>query len=454
MSTFTPLRFTGVSEYSDDFQTILNRAVAIASLPVQAIQNEQALLIAKKQALTSLGAKIDGLASAVKNVGMVASSKALNALSSNANRVSVTNNGATASAVYTITDITSVARAASETTASGFATADADQVDADGTLELVIGSTTHTITLGAGENNLNGLRDAINALGAGVSASVLNTGSGGTPYYLSLNANAPGATTLQLRATAGDGGANILTSANQGANAVFKLNGLDVVKSDNVVTDVIPGVSFTIVSTTTAGESVTLTLNSDRGALATALSGLASAYNSLRSEALQHVGEHPGVLAGDFIVRLALEKMRELTTYQGTGAIQSLAELGVTLDSEGKMSFEPVTLYTLSSAGFDASFVFLGSAASGLGALHAGFSSISDPVAGLIRTQQSQYDAADERLQKQVAELGARIEYMQLNLMRQLQNADTVLARLESQQTILDASIQSLNLVLYGRKDK
>ena len=39
--SLTPLTFTGVSTYSRDFQTILNRATQIASLPIQQLQNQQ-----------------------------------------------------------------------------------------------------------------------------------------------------------------------------------------------------------------------------------------------------------------------------------------------------------------------------------------------------------------------------------------------------------------------------
>ncbi|MGH9675168.1 MAG: hypothetical protein ACRD44_18510, partial [Bryobacteraceae bacterium] len=74
-------------------------------------------------------------------------------------------------------------------------------------------------------------------------------------------------------------------------------------------------------------------------------------------------------------------------------------------------------------------------------------------VSGLIKTQQDQYDAADTRLGNQVEEITARITYMQTSLMRQLQAADALLAGLESQQTILDASLKGLNLLLYGKKD-
>jgi hypothetical protein len=42
---------------------------------------------------------------------------------------------------------------------------------------------------------------------------------------------------------------------------------------------------------------------------------------------------------------------------------------------------------------------------------------------------------------------------MRAGLASKLQIADTMLASLESQQRVLDASLQSLNLVLYGKKE-
>jgi len=42
---------------------------------------------------------------------------------------------------------------------------------------------------------------------------------------------------------------------------------------------------------------------------------------------------------------------------------------------------------------------------------------------------------------------------MQTSLSAKLQQADVLLAQLEAQQTLLDASVQSLNLLLYGKQD-
>lgn len=449
----SPLVFTGVSDFSDDFQTILNRAVSIARLPLIQLQNEQSDLLTKKQLLTELRSAVAGVASALEALGTAGRTRALAASSSNTARVTVSLNGATQAASYSISEITSVAKAASETTLNGYATADQTAVSADGILELVVGSNTYTIDV-TGANNLNGLRDAINAANAGVTATVLNTGTGGTPYYLAITANSPGAQTLQLRETAGDAGSNLLTSSNQGANAVFKLNGLDIVKSDNVISDVIPGLTFTIVSTTNPGETVELKLFSSRSTLATKLADLADAYNTLRSKVSAQVGETAGLLSGDFLVREIQQNLRELAAYESSGTIRRLADLGLEFNDQGEMSFNSSKFYSLSEAEIAAAFDFLGSETSGLGGLSQEFAQISDPLTGLIKLQQDQYDAADERLSRHIEELTSRIEFMQLSLSAKLQQADTLLAQLESQQVLLEASIKGLELALYGKKDR
>jgi flagellar hook-associated protein 2 len=280
-SLSTPLTFTGVSTFSSDFQTILQRAVSIANVPVQQLQGQQSQLLAQKQLLTDLNGSVGSLANDVSALADLGTSKAISVVSSNSSIVSVAANGTTQPATHTITEITSVAKAASETSASGFATANSTSVTSGSSFELAIGSKTYNVPIASNNNNLNALRDAINNLGVGVTASVLNTGSGATPYYLSLSANATGQNAIQLRTTAGDATTNILTATNPGANASFKLDGILVTNPDNVISSVIDGVTFTILNTTASGASVTLSSSSDRSRLESALSNLVSDYNAV-----------------------------------------------------------------------------------------------------------------------------------------------------------------------------
>jgi hypothetical protein len=75
------LSFTGISQFSNDFQTILNRAVAIAQLPVTALQNQQANILQEKQLSTSFETAVSALAASVMNLGALGASQAMGATS-------------------------------------------------------------------------------------------------------------------------------------------------------------------------------------------------------------------------------------------------------------------------------------------------------------------------------------------------------------------------------------
>jgi flagellar hook-associated protein 2 len=451
----TPLRFTGVSQFSADFQTILERAVRVASIPLQQLQNQQANLLTKKQVLSDLRSVTDALASTVSTLGALGASKAITASSSNTNRVTISVTGTPSAGTHTISEITSVATAAAETTLTGFATVDTTAVSGTGAMELVVGSNSYTKTLGAGENNLNAIRDWINGLGAGITASVLNTGDAEEPYYLYLSAASTGATTLQLRTTDGDAGSNILTATNQGTDAVFKLNGIAMSRPQNTIADAIPGVSFTIVNRTDDGETVTLALSSSRAKLSAELNSFAVNYNNLVKQLNAQIGESAGLLTGDSIIRETQQALRAITGYTAAaGTVRTLADLGIAFDTKGVMTFNATTFNALSDAAISSAFDFLGSAATGFGAMAGRLTQISDPITGMIRSQQDQIDTADQRITKQIEAMTARIEVMQKSVSEKLQIYDTLLARLESKQTMIEASYRGLELVLYGKKDR
>ena len=96
--SFTPLAFTGISSYSSDFQTVLSRAVSIASLPLKRLQNDDTDLLQKKQILGSFNGALTSLGDSLAALGKVSQEKALVASSSNTSKVTVANTGAESAA--------------------------------------------------------------------------------------------------------------------------------------------------------------------------------------------------------------------------------------------------------------------------------------------------------------------------------------------------------------------
>ena len=54
--SITPLTLTGVSPFSSDLQTILDRAVQIAQIPIKQLQNKESELLQQKTLLGTFSA--------------------------------------------------------------------------------------------------------------------------------------------------------------------------------------------------------------------------------------------------------------------------------------------------------------------------------------------------------------------------------------------------------------
>lgn len=544
----TPLYFTGLSTYSSDFQSIIQRAVQIADLPVQSLQNQEFTVNAQEQALSALEPAVSALGTDVANLGTLASTQGLAASSSDPSIVSVQNTGSTSPGTYTVSNIQSLASAASETSLSGYTSS--QSINTSGLLTLVSGSNTYQLNLSAsGQNNVAGLAQAINNVDAGVTASVLTAGSSD---YLVVSANNPGATTLQLNSvTPADlltstgsgtestlqtyadaestpvsqngqvqlvvgsqsyalnvsGSANtldglaqainsenagvtasvvgsvgtyalsitaqggpttiqlndlqnptdLITDTNQGSNAQFQINGIatPIVEPTNTISDVIPGVTFTLLNTTSGSQSVTLSLAPSSSQLASALKNFVNDYNTLVNDVTAQQGQNAGALGGNLIINQISNAMQDLAMYYNPSAnstINSLSDLGVTFSETGQMSFSSNTFNALSETQISDAYKFLGSSSSGFAALASNFTQLSDPITGAIETQLSGYQSEITDLQDQIATGEAYVNQVQQTATQQMEAADALVAELQQQQTEVDASIQSVNYVLYGRQ--
>jgi flagellar hook-associated protein 2 len=538
------LYFTGISQYSSDFQSILTRAHEIAQLPITALQNEVSANQGKSQALDAMDPVVGRLGSVVASLGSLAANGGLSASSSNSSLVTATTTGNPAAGTYTISNIKSLASAASEMSLTGYADATGAKVSSSGYVNLVVGSQTYQLNI-AQENNLGGLVNAINNSGAGVTASILTTGTGATPDYLVLTATSTGATTLNLNdlqspndlvtstgtgtetslntyadpfstpvsasgyvnlvvgsrtynlnisgsnylsglvqainssganVTASivnralsistkDGGAttiqvndmtpkNLISNTNQGSNADFFLNGIEVTRSSNTVNNIISGVSFTLTGlTTNSAPSATISVSSSGSQLSGALQTLVSSYNALQTQLGQQEGKSGGVLVGDSLIWQISSDMQQLATYwnpNSTSSIHSLSDLGIEFSNTGQMSFNQNTFNSLSTSQISDAYSFLRSSTSGLGALANNFTAITDPIEGLIAVQQNDYTSEDQHLNDRISALTQQATVAQNALTAKVQAADALVAQLQSEQNSVSAQVQSLNYVLYG----
>ncbi len=442
MSAGVPVSFTGVSKFSDNFQTLLERSFTVANLPVKNLQTEQTIQLAKQQELGNLATDVRGLRDAFSTLGVRAAQGAISASSTDSSVATIVITGSPSAISFDL-DVTSAAAAAQETSTASVADSAVDTLAADGLFTLTVGSQVTAIDLSQSglDNTLEGLRDYVNSNDLGVQATIINTSSDveNPAYHLTLTADDTGATTLSLTDS---GEQQLLTQVNQGTNAVFTVNGVPVTNSGNTIVDFAPGLTLTIID---AG-AATVAAKADIANLSNALTAVATQYNAVVSRVVSHIGDGAGVLSGDSLIRETQSALRELTGRLGDGSVFSMADLGLELDDTGALSFDPAKFSKTAGNDFSGVLHFLGDTASGFaGAAYQRLSNLSDPVTGQIQTAIQFLQSSDKTLQTQIETAQERVDQLIKNLEDRFAAADVLLAELESQQALLTRLFQPAN---------
>src|SRR5450830_1935872 len=219
-----------------------------------------------------------------------------------------------------------------------------------GTLTLQVGTADAvSITLDSSNNTLEGIRTAINASGAGVTASIVNDGSD-TPYRLVLTSDSTGTESAMTVTYTGtdqasslfgyDGSSSNMTQTVEALDAELTLNGISITSQSNTVEDAVQGVTLNLSAT---GSSQTLTISQDTDAIYDAISTFVTAYNSYVSSvdtltAYNADSDTAGELLGDSTTRrISTELSSDLYTAIGSGTFSYLSQLGISLDVDGTL---------------------------------------------------------------------------------------------------------------------
>lgn len=314
--------------------------------------------------------------------------------------------------------------------------------------------TTKTITITSANNTLEGFRDAINASGSSVTASIVNAGIGATPYQLVISANKTGTgtnggSTFTLAQTSGtsnalgvatgtlDAGSNLTsggTVSNISAqNASFTVNGVDMTRTSNTVTDAIDGMTITLKSGSPSAPTTTFTVAQDKTAATNALNDVVTKFNALL-KTYKDGAANGGPLASDRSVRTLIENQRRTITLGASGlspgnAFQSGADMGLKTNRDGTLSLDT----TVFQAALDQNPTAVSNLFNAISStLQSDVSSITSPGSGNIAQIISDVDAQNAQLTQQIASGQARLDRRKLALQTQFANLETTVGRLQS----------------------
>jgi flagellar hook-associated protein 2 len=219
-----------------------------------------------------------------------------------------------------------------------------------GSLTLAVGSgTAQTLTIDSSDNTLASLADAINSGSYGVSASVIMDGS---TQRLSLVSNTSGAAgDLTVSASLSDATTSTainFTQGQAGQDAQFTVDGISATSASNTVSNVIPGVTFQLLSAA-AGANVQVEITNNNSDVESAVSSFVNAYNQVLGDLNTQEGNdsfgNPEPLFGNPTISTLQNQLQQAMDFaQSSGAVTSLLQLGISTNNDGTLLLNTDTL--------------------------------------------------------------------------------------------------------------
>ncbi|HZS72159.1 MAG TPA: flagellar filament capping protein FliD [Candidatus Acidoferrum sp.] len=426
-----------------DVQQFVTLALSGDQANITNLQNTQSILNAQTTALAKITADLNNLQSAVfalnDPLGAVASQTAT---SSNSNVLGATAASSAVPGVHTVV-VTSLATTSSyysdpvTTSSTPLATGSFQfQVGANGPVTVTVDST---------NNTLDGLAAAINNLGAGVRASVITDANGARLALVSETTGASGDITVSNNTT----GLNF-TKAVTGANAALTVDGVPISSASNSVSNVINGVTLTLVAPAPASP-ITLTVSPDTTQAADAINKFVAAYNTAIADInaqfnVASDGTGGGPLEADGSLREAQSSLLSAISYSisGNSGIVNLAALGVNLNNDGTLTVDSGALNSALSSNFAGVQTFLQSTTGGFANnLSSVLTNLTDPSAGVLGLDASGISQSSRDLGQQISNLQASLAVRQQQLTQVYAQVNATLQQLPLLQAQLSQQLAS-----------
>ena len=270
--------------------------------------------------------------------------------------------------------------------------------------QLSDGTSAATVNVDSGDT-LSTLAGKINSLGLGLSATVVTDSSG---VHLQVAPTGSGAISVSADPTFN------MTRAGAATNASLTVDGIPISSASNTVTGAITGLTLNLTGTTSANNPATLTVASDTTQISQALSTFVSDYNSTLSQVNSQFtysasSGSQGVLGSDGTVRSLQSALEGVVAYNapntpaGSGAIQSLSDLGITVNDDGSLSLNSSKLATAMADPTAIQNFFQGSALNGFAQQFSSeLGQFNDPATGSITKEVQNLNQQYSNLQSQV----------------------------------------------------
>jgi flagellar hook-associated protein 2 len=324
-----------------DTETIISQLVAAASVPKKVMEAKQSGLSKQQDAYTELSSRLTDLQSALTSIDTATEFRSVSGSSSSTSVSDVTVDGDGVVGTYNLT-VTSLAESDMFVSTDVFS-AKTDSVSAaGGTFAVTYAGTTTNVTVDAGAS-LNTLVKSINDQVEGVTAYMMDTGSG---LKLVIAGNDTGAAnTVSISSSLGS--LTSYTHAATAADAALSINGVPLTSTDNTVGGVVQGLTFNLNGAGTTKVKVGI----DTDAMTTKLAAFVTAYNSV----ITYVGSQSildtstklkGPFVGETVTSRLTGNMKSAvaSTYSASTVVTALSQIGFKTLQSGKLELDKSAL--------------------------------------------------------------------------------------------------------------
>ena len=426
--------FNGESTFSAQLNNVVSRSVAQASQPITLLQNQLGSLTGEQSEVQTLGSSFTAIQSALQSINSATAASSYSAsVDATAVASASTSSGALAG-TYSL-NITSLG--AQTNTISGGGSGATTVTDP--TSQNISSASSFTLTVNGKQqkllptgNSLNALVQAINASSANVQATVVNVGGSASPdYRLSVQSTQYSPDSIQLN----DGTNDLLTSLNTGSYVTYQVNGQPNTPINSTSRNLSISTGLSAQALTTGTANITVSQNSSN--VTSAISSFVNAFNSASAELTKNRGQNGGALTGNSLILGLQNSLNSISAYSAGGGstVNSLADIGLTFDSSGSLTFDSSTFDAAYSSSPTALNTFLGSETGGgfIGTAYSALTSLTDSTNGTITTAGNNIGSSITSLTSQISTKQAQVTQLQTNLTNQLAQADSAISSLQGQ---------------------
>ena len=417
-----------------DTNSMIEQLLELQQKPIIKLQQQEAAYQVELSAYGSLQGILGSLQSAVEDLDSVSNLTCFSAVSGDTDLFSVSADENATAGSYGIT-VQNLAKVHKLTSAAFTET----EAVGGGIIHLKLGDAAAAVDISvSATDTIADVAQAINDADAGVNAAVIFDGAS---YFLTLSGEETGAANvIDLTVTDDDtnntdtnnlsrlvyeaaGATKNLNNTQAAEDSMITVDGVSNISRDtNVIDDVIAGVTLTLESAPAAPDNqATLTVSRDLDACVSTTTACVDAYNEAIDliddyQSYDSATETAGVLLGDATAKSMHNRLNTMVrgTVSGVESFSRLTDLGISLNTEGRLEVDSSTLNSALDDYFEDVLQFFTQSTEG----SEGFAvRMTDTLDGLLSFTNGTLAARTNGIQDSIDDIGDQVERLEMRVL-------------------------------------